>query len=230
MPVVHGHTLKEVQRSCDEIHKLCPEVHQVGIGGLVPLVRSGGAMSGFRYTLSDGTLGDRGTWIADALNLLRLHFPQAIIHVFGIGSATTAVGVLALGADSTDSLSWRRVANYGAILLPGRSERFPIYRRRRVPSRPVLTTDDIPLLLACRCPVCASLPLLEKRLQAFNKCYKRRAIHNAWTLLSEIASLGAAIGSGNVAEFLRSRLTARHLLFKPVMTKLCSIEPCAQGG
>ncbi len=228
MPVVHGHTLSEIERSCEDIRRLCPDARQVGVGGLVPLLQSGGAFRGFRYNRSDGTSGDRGTWIADTLSVLRQYFPQALIHVFGIGSATTAIGALALGADSADSLSWRRVANYGAILLPGRSERFPVYRKHRVPSRPVLTEEDIPLLLSCRCPVCTSFPQLEKRLQALSSCYKRRAIHNAWTLLSEVASFRAAIQRCNVPEFLESRLTARHLLYKPVMATIHSSSSSLQ--
>lgn len=224
MPVVHGHSVDEIEQSCEDIASLCPSIAQVGIGGLVPLVRSGGSFPAFQYERSDGSLGDRGTWIADTLTLLRQYFPHALVHVFGIGSATTALGVLALGADSADSFSWRRVANYGAILLPGRSERFPIYRKRRVRSRPVINNEDIPFLVACRCPTCSNLPQIDKRLQEFTRCYKMRAIHNAWTLLSEVASLRAAIRRGNVPAFLKSRLSPRHLLYRPVMSTLGTSE------
>jgi tRNA-guanine family transglycosylase len=199
------------------------------MGGLVPLLQSGGSVSGFNYLRKDGTKGDRVQWIADALGLIREYFPKAFIHVFGVGAATTAVGVLALGADSVDSLSWRRVANYGAIFLSGRSERFPLFRRGRVLSRPVVREADFPLLSACRCPVCIDSRHVRKRLVALAQSYKSRAIHNAWTVISEVAAFRAAIAGGRAYEFLITRVTSRHRLYKPVMERVTLMRAGAKG-
>jgi|SRR5271157_1432387 len=224
MPVAHGHTVKEVERSCEAIKLLCPNASQIGMGGLVPLIRSGGSVGGFRYVRKNGTPGDRGQWIGDAIEIVHAYFPQALVHVFGVGSATTAIGVLALGADSADSLSWRRVANYGAILLPGRSERFPLFCEERVHSRPVLRDEDLGLVAACECPVCSLTNNIPKRLSALAGCYKHRAIHNAWTVLTEVAALRTAIKTNRVRAFLTSRLSARHRLYKPVIERLNACE------
>lgn len=224
MPVVHGHTVKEIERSCDEIKQLCPDVRQIGMGGLVPLICSGGLVRRFTYIRKDGATGDRGSWISDALDIVRQAFPTALVHAFGIGSATTAIGVLALGADSVDSLSWRRVANYGAILLPGRSERFPTFREERVRSRPVVRDEDVPLLMRCTCPYCRKVPSINERLVLLANCYKSRAIHNAWTVLAEVAEFRSAIQRGKARDFLKSRLSPVHRLYKPVMERWAALN------
>jgi queuine/archaeosine tRNA-ribosyltransferase len=217
MPVVHGHTIREVERSCAAIARVCSEVGQIGIGGLVPLISSGGLVHKFRYIRKDGRKGDRSTWISDALGIVREAFPGALVHVFGIGSATTAIGALALGADSVDSFSWRRVANYGAIFLPGCSERFPTYREGRVRSRPVVREEEHPLLLKCTCPSCRERSTLKGRLGLLANCYRNRAIHNAWTVLNEVSMFRMAIEQNRARDFLTSRLSPVHRLYKPVM-------------
>ena len=220
MPVVHGHSVKELERACRGVKRLCGDTRQIGIGGLVPLICSGGLVRGFNYVRENGTIGDRGQWIADALKLVRRFFPAALIHVFGVGSATTAIGVLALGADSVDSMSWRRAANYGAILLPGRSERFPLFQNERSRSRPVLGDHDLPRLQACVCPVCTSLPTTGQRAAMLAKGYTHRAIHNAWTVLAEVAAFRKAIQEGKAVEFLDSRLAPLHRLYQPVRERM----------
>lgn len=219
MPVVHGYTLSELERSCNGVKKICPTVNQIGIGGLVPLICSGGLVRQFSYIRKDGTGGDRGTWISDALQLVRQMFPDAFLHVFGIGSATTAIGVLSLGADSVDSFSWRRVANYGAILLPGCSERFPTARDGRLRSRPVVSREEFPLVMKCKCPVCTEVSNVQERLRMLADSYKNRAVHNAWTVLSEVAKLRNANQQNRTLDFLRSRLSPAHRLYNAVFEK-----------
>lgn len=220
MPVVHGYTTSELERSCSGVQKICPTVNQIGIGGLVPLVCSGGLVRQFNYWRKDGTKGDRGTWISDALHLVRQMFPDAFIHVFGIGSATTAISVLSLGADSVDSFSWRRVANYGAVLLPGCSERFPTARNGRLRSRPIISREEFPLVMGCKCPVCTEAISVQERLRMLADSYKNRAVHNAWTVLSEVAKLRNAIQQNRTQGFLRSRLSPAHRLYAAVFERL----------
>jgi queuine/archaeosine tRNA-ribosyltransferase len=220
MPVIHGHTLKEIKLACESVRKLCHTPHQVGIGGIVPLICSGGPIRDFRFKRSDGTEGDGAFWISDALGVVRRSFPDSLVHVFGVGSAVTAISVLALGADSVDSLSWRRSASYGAILLPGCSERFPTFLAARMRSRPVVCGSALSLLDACRCPGCLSTGNMNARLVALSQCYKRRAIHNAWTVLAEVKAFRVAIQADKVGSFLTSRLIPRHRLYGPVMERL----------
>ena len=222
MPVVHGYSPPELERSCNGVKNICHTVARIGIGGLVPLICSGGLVREFSYMRLDGTKGDRGTWIADALQLVRQKFPNAFIHVFGIGSATTAISVLSLGADSVDSFSWRRVANYGAIFLPGCSERFPTQRDRRTRSRPVVSKQEFPRLMNCKCPTCSKVAGIENRLQLLATSYTNRAVHNAWTVLEEVNRLRDAIQKGRMLDFLSSRLSPAHRLYKPVFEKWAS--------
>jgi 7-cyano-7-deazaguanine tRNA-ribosyltransferase len=224
MPVVHGYSLGELERSCYGVRDICSEVKQIGIGGLVPLICSGGLVRQFGYVRKDGTKGDRGMWISDALRLVRQMFPEAFVHVFGIGSATTAIGVLSLGADSVDSFSWRRVANYGAILLPGCSERFPMAREGRVRSRPVVSREEFSLLMKCKCPACMEVMNVKKRLEVLAGSYSSRAVHNAWTVLSEVAKFRNAIQQNRTREFLTSRLTPAHRLYHPVFERWCALQ------
>jgi 7-cyano-7-deazaguanine tRNA-ribosyltransferase len=219
MPVVHGHSLGEIERSCDGIGDICPKVNSIGIGGLVPLICSGGLVRQFRYVRKDGSTGDRSTWVSDALQLVRERFPDALLHAFGIGSATTAISVLALGADSVDSFSWRRVANYGAIFLPGCSERFPTIREGRSCSRPVVSKQEVAILMKCECPICTETRNTRERLKSLEMCYQNRAVHNAWTVLSEVANLRNAIQQNRMAAFLRSRLSPRHRFYKAIFER-----------
>ncbi|MBE0657156.1 MAG: hypothetical protein IH602_05670 [Bryobacteraceae bacterium] len=220
LPVVHGHSVREILEYCECVERICGNVPQIAIGGLVPLMCSGSAFAAFSYIRTDGARGDRSHWVGDSISLVRGCFPDSLIHVFGVGSATTAIAVLALGANSVDSMSWRRAANYGAILLPGRSERFPTARADRKPSRPVVSPTDVSLIAACLCPVCKSAAKAEKRLRLLAECYTNRAIHNAWTVLSEVAKLRAALSAGEAETFVQSRLLKTHRLYKPVMERL----------
>lgn len=219
MPVVHGYSPIELARSCDGVKSVCQTVARIGIGGLVPLICSGGLVREFSYMRLDGTKGDRSTWIADALQLVREKFPDAFIHVFGIGSATTAISVLSLGADSVDSFSWRRVANYGAILLPGCSERFPTELNGRTPSRPVVSKREFPQLMNCKCPTCIKTMGVETRLQLLAASYTNRAVHNAWTVLEEVRRFRNAFQRDRTLDFLSSRLSPAHRLYKAVFEK-----------
>ncbi len=220
MPVLHGHCPEELRRSCDAVQSVCPEPRYVGLGGLVPLLRSGGTPAQFRYRRSDGSLGDRADWVAEALAFVRGRFRNSMVHVFGVGSAVTAIAVMALGADSADSLSWRRAANFGAVLLPGRSERFPTLTPHRARSRPVLSEDDLALLAECGCPVCRSSRSVSDAVAGLARCYEMRAIHNAWTVVSEVAAFRSAIRHRQVTTFVKSRLNCSHRLYRPVMARL----------
>jgi len=224
MPVVHGHCLSEIEVACDGVKQVCRRPGHVGIGGIVPLICSGGSVKGFRFKRLDGSQGGSSFLISDALTVVRRHFPKSRIHVFGTGSAVTAISVLTLGADSVDSFSWRRAASYGAILLPGRSERFPLFRAGRERSRPVIRESELPLVAACGCPVCDRLKTAHARLVALSRCYKNRAIHNAWTILKEVELFQTAVENQQLDGFLRPRLSPRHRFYGPVMERLAQEE------
>jgi len=197
MPVVHGYTLEEIKRACDEIKDITdPKI--IGIGSLVPIIR-------YMKTSNLSKLNGMNTikFMIDAISIIREEFPDAVLHVFGVGSVATMHLMFSLGVDSVDSMSWRMKAAYGAIQLPGIGDRFifPNNGRRKL-------KEDY-LLNKCRCPVCVDKPLRERKKALDNSkhgTFYNRAIHNAYTFKEEEHAFHEALGERNVLEFLQKRL------------------------
>jgi tRNA-guanine family transglycosylase len=211
MPVIHGSSLSDIERACSEVRQRtgCPKV--VALGGMVPYLRGHMPEARFKYLRADGIPGTSAEFVADALALCKSSFPRSRVHVFGVGSPTTAVALLALGADSVDSLAWRRAAGYGTIFLPGCAERLVSARDRiHSSSRPNLSRRDRSLLRECECPMCCQHSNLRARLRALSRSYIARSVHNVWTLLAEQRALRSAKAGGHLDEFLRSRIHGRH--------------------
>jgi tRNA-guanine family transglycosylase len=178
VPVVHGLKAEEVVRNCQAIANLVPRPALICIGGLVPLLRSAGRES-VRRNLAFA-------WIAWIVSTIRYHFPSTMIHVLGAGSPQTVAATIRCGADSTDSLAWRRAAGFGTIFLPGTSERFVQPRdRQRAGSRPTMNATEIEMLAQCGCPACIEWKHVEKRVTELAESYLARAAHNAFVILQE---------------------------------------------
>ncbi|MFN6936100.1 MAG: hypothetical protein ACK4NZ_13245, partial [Tsuneonella sp.] len=194
VPVVHGPTLKEVETNADAVAALAPHARLVALGGIVPLLRSSG--SGQGPTRRSSPLRH----VARAIRTVRARFPDAIIHVLGAGSPTTLLGLVGIGADSVDSIGWRRAAGFGAIFIAGTGERFPMEHARERRSRPVLSAHDRDRLAQCICPPCLAAGDIEARVRLYNeKAHTPRAQHNAWTLLEEAAACRHARANGEEA-------------------------------
>jgi 7-cyano-7-deazaguanine tRNA-ribosyltransferase len=210
MPVIHGHSIDEIASACRDVQRRidCPPI--VALGGMVPFLR--GRMSGehFSYKRGNGLSGTGDTFLADAISICRTEFPSSHVHVFGAGSTTTAVALFSLGADSVDSLAWRRAAGFGTIFLAGLAERTVSSMQRLRESRPRLTGKDRKLLKQCRCPVCLRYPKIEDKMDALGASYVARAIHNVWTLRAEEMAFRRAKAKGRVAVFAVSRINVRH--------------------
>jgi tRNA-guanine family transglycosylase len=115
---------------------------------------------------------------------VRAHFPTAIIHVLGAGSPKNVATAIRCGADSTDSIAWRRAAGFGTIYLPDTGERFLLPReRKRATSRPILKPCEIELLEGCACPACLEYPQIDRRIAELANSYIARAAHNASIIL-----------------------------------------------
>jgi tRNA-guanine family transglycosylase len=210
MPVIHGRDLIEITKACKEVRRRVERPNIVALGGMVPFLRGLMSRKRFSYCRQDGAVGSATDFVADALSICRSEFPQSRLHIFGVGSPTTAIALLALGADSVDSLAWRRAAGYGTIFLAGCAERIVSSRQRRLLSRPSLSAADLLLLEACSCPVCLRYPGLEDRLNALGQSYVSRSVHNVWTLLNEESALRSAKSMGTLEAFVTSRIHGRH--------------------
>ena len=197
MPVVHGYTLEEIKRACDELKDITnPKV--VGVGSLVPIVRC-------MKTSNISELNGVNTikFMIDAISIIRKEFPDAFLHVFGVGSVATMHLMFSLGVDSVDSMSWRMKAAYGAIQLPGVGDRFisPKNGRKQL--------KEYHLLEKCKCPICINKSLSERKNALDNSkhsTFYNRAIHNAFIFKEEECAFHKALETKNVTKFLYERL------------------------
>ncbi len=210
MPVIHGRTLGEIVTACREVRQRTCHSRIVALGGMVPFFRGHMSERRFRYRRANGSLAAGEAFVADAIAACRNEFPYAHLHVLGVGSTTTAIAVLGLGAHSVDSLAWRRAAGFGTIFLPGLAERIVSSKPRARQSRPRLGLADRQLLDGCGCPICRGQPTLCDRVNALAQSYVARAVHNVWTLRMEEKAFRNAAAGGAVAAFLASRITGRH--------------------
>lgn len=177
-PVAHGVTFDELRANCDAIGAVEPEPVWVCMGGLVPLLRQCGQL---RHRAEEARVRLQAT-----IALVRDCFPRSRLHVLGVGSPRNVAMAYQGGADSVDSIGWRRAAGFGTIFLPGGTERFVAHRDRKRPaSRLLLTGEDRRVLSECTCPACRQAGDLDQRVEALAGSYLPRAAHNAWVLLGE---------------------------------------------
>lgn len=185
VPVVHGKSRREIEKNCTEIATLIPRPQMVCLGGMVPLLRRNGHATERERT---------ETWLRSLILQVRGQFPSAVTHVLGAGSPKNIATAIRCGADSTDSLAWRRAAGFGTIFLPGTGERFVAHRdRARANSRPLLSSLELQLIEACPCPACVELPVIEDRLLELQHSYLARAAHNAFVVLDRLSTLKTEI-------------------------------------
>jgi queuine/archaeosine tRNA-ribosyltransferase len=200
VPVVHGAAYKEMERNCDAIRRFYQSPSLVGIGGLVPTIqRCGNA----RIPNS----GSPQATICQAIVAVRRHFPKSKIHIFGVGSLHTALGVIAAGANSVDSIGWRQAAGYGSVFIPGSYRRLLTDRHRDSPCRPFVSEEDLGLLARCRCPACRSSGQRFDNVARLRASFHPRAIHNIWVLYGEVAGYLIARRNGCDHAYLTQRLS-----------------------
>jgi tRNA-guanine family transglycosylase len=177
-PVIHGLSLEELKINCAAVRSVVAHPKWVCLGGLVPLLRGSGRRDEKATSMRKA--------VQEAIGLVRGAFPVSSLHILGVGSPRTIRTAFQSGADSVDSVGWRRAAGFGTIFLPGGTEKFVIDRpRKRATSRKILSTDDIEQLRRCVCPACRNTKHLKRRVSRLAKSYIARAVHNAWVLIDE---------------------------------------------
>jgi 7-cyano-7-deazaguanine tRNA-ribosyltransferase len=209
MPIVHAHSIAAAKQACADLCEIIKEPIILAIGSLVPLIRARHNGQVLERQSSE-VLGERHQssrhLVVEIIKTIRTEFPDAFLHVFGVGGTTTMHLMFALGVDSLDSIGWRLKAGYGAVQLPGFGDRFTGDRQRK---RRTLLKDDEKAkeaLLECECPVCQEHVALEKRLAALDKSFNNRALHNAWVFVQEAVAFRAQIEANSVESFVRERL------------------------
>ena len=217
LPIIHGRTLREIVAACRDVRQRIERPPMVALGGMVPFIRGHMSEQRFHYKRLDGSTASGEVFVADAIAACRDQFPASHLHVLGVGSTTTAIAVLALGAHSVDSLAWRRAAGFGTIFLAGLAERIVSTAKRERSSRPQITVADHQALMSCRCPICSTRSHFGDRIEALSSSYVTRAVHNVWTLQAEQIAFRNALTTGTLAAFSSSRVKGRHRFAKIVL-------------
>lgn len=200
VPVAHGVTLDELDRNCRRILEILPAPAVVGLGGLVPTLQLCGAVRRLESNAPQRR-------IVDSVACVRAHFPQASLHLFGVGSVNTVLGAFAAGIDSVDSIGWRQAAGFGSVFIPGRPRRLLTNRVRERPCRPFANAEDLKELATCCCPVCRSAENESTKFEMLAGHFKPRAAHNIWVLYWEAANYLRARDRGEESKFLSRRLS-----------------------
>jgi len=202
MPVVHGYTPEAIKKACEELKSIIEDPPLVGLGSLVPLMQN-------KYTkkVRDNNDGDSPrNLVIDCVRTVRKEFPNSFYHVFGVGGASTMHMLFALGVDSIDSKAWRLKAGFGAIQLPGVSDRFISPPNEK---RASLNKKEEKQLSNCSCPICENKSLKERKKELDNSSsttFQNRAIHNAFVFKEEEEIIKNKIREDNDKKFVMDRL------------------------
>ena len=192
MPVVHGYSEDSLRRNSREIRDLVEDSGMIGLGGLVPL---------FKLRLVRAL---------QLVSFLRREYPDKLLHVFGAGSVSTMLILTQMGVDSMDTIGWRIKAAYGAIQLPGQSDRFVSPKLDSPKCRRGLSPQETALLGKCECPVCRGQSLKERLKRMDNSVsftFNNRAIHNCWVFTQELMTAQRAKAKGTLQELLEERMS-----------------------
>ena len=194
MPVIHGYSLKELEKACSDIKKIDDDPKLIGLGSLVPLI--------FSTTAGSKRFPDCMQFVMESVKLIRREFPDVMIHAFGIGSTLTMHLMYSVGTDSLDSTGWRIKAAYGMIQLPGVSDR---HVKTRNNGRRHLDIAEKRILAKCECPICSGKNI-EERMDILDENFIPRAVHNAWVFKKEEEYFKDALKERNTRKFLDKRL------------------------
>ncbi len=178
VPVLHGSSALEIGKNCQSLSRIFPSPHFICVGGLVPQLRRAGGEASARQRIFSN--------LSRMIETIRSWFSPVLIHVLGAGSPRNIRSSILSGADSTDSMAWRRAAGFGTIYLPGTGERFVAPRGRLRPtSRPTLSHIERDLLSNCICPACVESGGGLDQLAHLSRSYFARAAHNAYVICLE---------------------------------------------
>ena len=197
MPVIHGYTLKQLEKSINTIQPYTNRM--IGIGSLVPLFRS---TNGTKNVPRTNTKMNPKIFAIKAIKEVRDRFPDEFLHVFGVGGATTMHLMYLLGVDSIDSMAWRLKAAFGAIQLPGTPDRFLSPRKKRVH----LSKKELEIFNKCKCPI------HKHSIKEIENSFTLKAVHNSFVLKEEVEILHHYLENGsNVMDFFKRRFKSSSL-------------------
>jgi len=217
IPIFHGFSSNAIKFRSSQMLEIWKKPQMIAIGSLVPLLK--GNFIGNKF--SSSTLSpffERWKTIIRTITKLKEIFKKIPLHAFGVGGMSTIYIFSLLGINSLDSVSWRIKAAYGAIQLPGLSDRFFINENKSYRKiRRNIETSDLELLEKCNCPICSNnkVSSIAKELASH---FEARAIHNAYIVQSEIEKINNINSFEEKVDFVRKRLEFNNQFLKIVDT------------
>jgi len=194
----------------------------IGLGGMVPLMRSSKAQPGL------------GKLILSMIHMIRTKFPSSSLHIYGFGDHKWYPLIRLLGASSSDYAGYISIASRGGILLPGLSEKYILKKIVRLRTKKgvtfytradetLFTKDELQKLQNCGCPFCRNS---DPVLLEFSR--EGRIIHNLHVILSENEIVDAYCRENDL-EGLRNHVKERFSNEKNDMKNLANHVFCLIG-
>jgi tRNA-guanine family transglycosylase len=214
MPVVHGHTKREIRDCIRQIQRLMSkmqiqEITRIGIGSIAPLAKQG-----------------NGKLASEVIKTVREELPNAHLHCFSMGSALSMLLAFYSGADTVDSQSWILSAAFKLAQLPGHYVVRLANREHKTESGFKTVKNAFALRIKalhdtegycvkhwqtgewvnvnCNGELNDYVDSLSDRQS--NENLHNRACHNLWTYNFEARKAREAINKGEWGDFIRKRL------------------------
>jgi queuine/archaeosine tRNA-ribosyltransferase len=152
MPVVHGHTLEQVDY-CLRAY-IDWGVKRLGFGSFGTFGKNSEVNIA---TESAVTLAQHVTKVAQTHDIC--------VHLFGLGAPALVAKIFGIGADSFDSSSWIKAAGFGQIFLPFMRAYNITHHNGRSELQQGITTDrfsELKELTGHQCPFCESVQKLQE--------------------------------------------------------------------
>lgn len=170
MPVVHGHTQRQID-ACLETY-LALGVKQIGFGSF-------GTMGGKQeVNIASQSAIELARYVIQVAHMYGLK-----VHLFGLGVPAITAMLKGIGADSFDSSSWLKAAGFGQVFLPLMRAYNITYKSDKSELQQGIREDDFIQLrefTGHECGLCRSIENLRE--------YKmHRAVHNLITIAESVS-------------------------------------------
>ncbi|MBC7092270.1 MAG: tRNA-guanine transglycosylase [Nitrososphaeria archaeon] len=196
MPTIHGYSKEEIDYSAKKLRLDKPTM--LALGSQAALLYP------FRVNKIEK--------IVDTILYVRRKFPNAFLHVFGLGSPRLVPLLFYLGVDSVDAKTWLWKAVRHMIYHNGQ---IVCIKNDSYSWTPYFDGRDF----ECNCPVCSKYGFEGLKGE---RNWRNRAIHNAWKYQQEMKEIRKSIRDGWMEEYIGDRMENKtyRSLFEKIKNKL----------
>lgn len=172
MPVVHGHSLEQVDYALSAFVEM--GARRIGFGSFGTFGKNDGV------NIAHGSSVEIARWVIGAAARHGIS-----VHLFGLGVPALVAMIAGLGAESFDSSGWLKSAGFGQVTLPFSRAYNITHRNARSKLQEGISWDEFVAnrdRVGHRCPYC------EQR-ESLAQCKWRRAAHNLICLSESVATI-----------------------------------------